>query len=136
MYSNGSLIFDSFLKSLLVRACFHCLHLFVPRRHLSSALCVVLIASRIAPARHSEGNQATRQATTFAKEKKPVRNRKCSPTAPEDSAAEDGREPGRGATGSPEKRFGQCLDICTYNCRSAASEVDLRALLHLAKKIR
>ncbi|KIH57894.1 hypothetical protein ANCDUO_11910 [Ancylostoma duodenale] len=36
----------------------------------------------------------------------------------------------------PQKRFGQCLDICTYHCRSAASEADLRTLLHLAKKIR
>ncbi|KAL6742198.1 hypothetical protein Aduo_015371 [Ancylostoma duodenale] len=52
------------------------------------------------------------------------------------SPAEDGRGTGQGATGNLEKRLGQYLDICTYNCRSATSDADLRTLLHLSKRLR
>ncbi|KIH59292.1 endonuclease/exonuclease/phosphatase family protein [Ancylostoma duodenale] len=73
---------------------------------------------------------------TFATERKPARNRACSLTVPGKAPAEDGKGPRRGATRDTEKRFGQSLDISTYNCRSAASDAELRTLLHLAKKIR
>ncbi|KIH61944.1 hypothetical protein ANCDUO_07773 [Ancylostoma duodenale] len=44
------------------------------------------------------GNHAIRKATTFATERKPVRNRTCSPTALGDAPAEDGKGPGRDET--------------------------------------